>query len=91
MSVSPDWGKIRLVRVVGAMEKANPNIAPGYAKLRSMNIAGTWMTAIATNVGIIHADISSEWKKNMKESLMNNLSEMRRLGMDVFLRNENAK
>ena len=27
----------------------------------------------------------------MKESLMNNLSEMRRLGMDVFLRNENAK
>ena len=74
------------------MEKANPNIAPGYAKLRSMNIAGTWMTAIATNVGIIHADISSEWKKNpMKESLMNNLSEMRRLGMDVFLRNENAK
>jgi hypothetical protein len=27
----------------------------------------------------------------MKESLMNNLSEMRRLGMDVFWGNENAK
>lgn len=53
----------------GAMEKANPNIAPGYAKLRSMNIAGTWMTAIATNVGIIHADISSEWKKNISMSI----------------------
>ncbi len=51
------------------MEKANPNIAPGYAKLRSMNIAGTWMTAIATNVGIIHADISSEWKKNISMSI----------------------
>jgi hypothetical protein len=69
VSVSPDWGKIRLIRVVGAMEKANPNIAPGYAKLRSMNIAGTWMTAIATNVGIIHADISSEWKKNISMSI----------------------
>ena len=66
---SPLRGKIRLIRVVGAMEKANPNIAPGYAKLRSMNIAGTWMTAIATNVGIIHADISSEWKKNISMSI----------------------
>ena len=62
-------GKSALSGIVGAMEKANPNIAPGYAKLRSMNIAGTWMTAIATNVGIIHADISSEWKKNISMSI----------------------
>lgn len=96
MSVSPDWGKIRLIRVVGAMEKANPNIAPGYAKLRSMT-SPELVTAIADKCRhypcghILGMEEKYQHEYPMKESLMNNFSEMRRLGMDVFLRNENAK